>query len=669
MRWALGAAEITHRNALYRWFFSTGQVLPIRRGEGVLQPSMNDALGLLANGQWLHVFPEGKVIPDSAASRVRLKWGIGRLVLDSKIPPVVLPIVHQGLENILPLDSWIPRFGKRLVINIGEPVDTAPLRERLSAVNLSPEQRRSEATSTCAASMSDINSIRQASANVFSLITLQLFSRILAFLLNALLLRRLQPAVLGLATVKLELLYTTVVTLGREGLRRALLRYPPTDDGWKRRLIHMALLAVPCGIPVLVFVVVAFTGSLPTELADMQMRFWLAVGVYSGAALLELAVEPMYLLCVHLQMVRKRIPVESLAVTLRAVVVLTICLTTAKGANLSTNLALGLIAYPLGQLAYSVSLVLGYFYILRGHLFPLRPLLPYPEIEVEESILQTALDMSKQVMLRYFLSQGDMWIISLLAPLPEQGVYAVVNNYGSLLCRILLQPMEEAALCFFSQTLAKPRQAALDYLGLLLKVDFLLSMLVVVYGVPLSRPLVETVLGTRWSSSGMSTALAMYCFLIPAMAFSGILEAFLHAAITRPWNSFYQNTSLLSTVLFVMVAVIGTIALGPVGLIMANIVNFSIRGAASWYFLKAYAAEHKLNIVPFHYHKLVYTYFSILLPVFLWISNGHLDATSLFSRQSLFILGTLPVTAAVIYICERPFISYLYAIRSKDHTE
>ncbi len=44
MRWALGAAEITHRNALYRWFFSAGQVLPIRRGEGVLQPSMNDAL-------------------------------------------------------------------------------------------------------------------------------------------------------------------------------------------------------------------------------------------------------------------------------------------------------------------------------------------------------------------------------------------------------------------------------------------------------------------------------------------------------------------------------------------------------------------------------------------------------------------------------------------------
>jgi monolysocardiolipin acyltransferase len=153
MRWALGAAEITHRNALYQWFFSTGQVLPIRRGEGVFQPGMNDALCLLERGQWLHVFPEGKVIPDSTASRIRLKWGVGRLILDSKIPPIVLPIIHQGLENILPLNTRIPRFGRRLVINIGEPLDTVPLRERLSIDGLTPEQRRSEATSVIAAEL------------------------------------------------------------------------------------------------------------------------------------------------------------------------------------------------------------------------------------------------------------------------------------------------------------------------------------------------------------------------------------------------------------------------------------------------------------------------------------------------------------------------------------
>jgi hypothetical protein len=53
----------------------------------------------------------------------------------------------------------------------------------------------------------------------------QLISRILTFLLNLLVARNIQPAVYGFATLHLHLPYLIILSLIREGLRRATLRY------------------------------------------------------------------------------------------------------------------------------------------------------------------------------------------------------------------------------------------------------------------------------------------------------------------------------------------------------------------------------------------------------------------------------------------------------------
>lgn len=52
----------------------------------------------IPNGQ-LHTFPEGKVLQEDAPIR-RLKWGTASLIVRSPITPIVLPIVHQGLEKV-----------------------------------------------------------------------------------------------------------------------------------------------------------------------------------------------------------------------------------------------------------------------------------------------------------------------------------------------------------------------------------------------------------------------------------------------------------------------------------------------------------------------------------------------------------------------------------------
>lgn len=62
MRWALGAREICFTNPLFSCFFSAGQVIPIDRGMGVMQPAMDHALTVLNQDKWVHIFPEGSFV-------------------------------------------------------------------------------------------------------------------------------------------------------------------------------------------------------------------------------------------------------------------------------------------------------------------------------------------------------------------------------------------------------------------------------------------------------------------------------------------------------------------------------------------------------------------------------------------------------------------------------
>lgn len=77
---------------------------------------MNHAVDILDAGGWLNIYAEGKCICDIArlmftviycgfTGRVNefppellpFKWGVARLIMDAREPPVVLPIYHEGI--------------------------------------------------------------------------------------------------------------------------------------------------------------------------------------------------------------------------------------------------------------------------------------------------------------------------------------------------------------------------------------------------------------------------------------------------------------------------------------------------------------------------------------------------------------------------------------------
>lgn len=58
----------------------------------------------------------------------RLKWGVGRLILESPVTPIVIPICHLGMDEVLPNEPpYMFRTGKRVTMNYGDPIDFSEL--------------------------------------------------------------------------------------------------------------------------------------------------------------------------------------------------------------------------------------------------------------------------------------------------------------------------------------------------------------------------------------------------------------------------------------------------------------------------------------------------------------------------------------------------------------
>ncbi|EGO55897.1 hypothetical protein NEUTE1DRAFT_47350 [Neurospora tetrasperma FGSC 2508] len=531
------------------------------------------------------------------------------------------------------------------------------------------------------------------------LILLQILSRALTFIANQILLRFLTASLLGVST-QLEVYYLSVIFFARESLRVAIQRQDTTtlsaslpsssssstssesakdrkdgksEDGKDaaaaatQAVINLSHLSLLLSLPLSFLFGRVYLSSL--SLSTLQSTPYLvpSLYLYGLAAILELLSEP----CFAVMQIRfqfgVRAAAESVATFLRCAVTLGIAVWGAR-----TGREMGTLPFAVGQCVYAVGLLAVYLWKgwrLSGRegfsLWPRRLLLSGGEKQQRKDgkgnggggggkkqdlfvlgyfyrpTLDLASSMMAQSVVKHILTQGDTFLVSILSTPTAQGVYALANNYGGLLARLVFQPIEESSRSYFSRLLAdsapspspsspssspslsssklpspktpssKPSSTALHQasssLTTLLKSYLLLSLPLLVFGPPASSPLLTLIAGRRWTSSSSSSSsttttvpvdsapatLSLYMYYIPLLALNGILEAFVSSVASEAQ---VHRQSLFMTAFSLVFAGTGYLTLkvwgmGARGLVVANAVNMACRIAWCWGFVGRWFAE------------------------------------------------------------------------------
>ncbi|KAK9497197.1 hypothetical protein O3M35_004561 [Rhynocoris fuscipes] len=145
MRWSLAAHDICFTKRWHSYFFMLGKCVPVIRGKGVYQDAIDFCLERLKKGEWVHIFPEGRV--NMTKEIMRLKWGVGRLIYEAPVTPIVVPIWHIGMDDVLPnTPPYVLKTGKKLTFNFGKPINFTNLLKEIRASKVDAESARKAIT-------------------------------------------------------------------------------------------------------------------------------------------------------------------------------------------------------------------------------------------------------------------------------------------------------------------------------------------------------------------------------------------------------------------------------------------------------------------------------------------------------------------------------------------
>ena len=478
------------------------------------------------------------------------------------------------------------------------------------------------------------------------LIVLQIASRSVTFVANQLLLRFLTAQLLGVST-QLEVYYLSVLFFARESLRVAIQRQGSSGHSGSttgsssttaatstktaardnsQSVVNIAHLSLLLGIAAALGFGSMYMRYVDIATAASTPYLGLALRMYGAAAILELLSEPAFVVLQHRLRFGPRAVAESSATLLR-------CLATfgVAGWARKTGLDLGVLPFASGQLAYGLGLLGVYLWYGFGlasaegfSLLPRRSGTAAAASPTSDHVLgyfykptlQLASSLTAQSLVKHVLTQGDTFLVSILSDPRSQGIYALANNYGGLLARLVFQPVEESSRNYFSKLLSAPPASATavshessdndrrdtgkpntqsvstarDNLRALLRFYVLLSILVVSVG-PFAAPLlVQIVAGARWSASGAGGVLARYCLYVPLLAVNGVAEAFVSSAATEAQvhrQSLWMGSFSLAFGIAGFVA-LRVLDLGAAGLVYANAINMLCRIIWSCLFISRY---------------------------------------------------------------------------------
>lgn len=458
--------------------------------------------------------------------------------------------------------------------------------------------------------------LKRSLTSLFSLMGLQLGSRLLTFVLNQALFRLASPRAYGTAAIHFELILSTILFLSREGVRNALLRAWPrnttihtqgstSNDDHVSALTNLSALPIILGLPVSLATAVAYA-TLASDDVRHQPHFHMALSTYVFAALSELFSEPMHNRAMGEVRTGARVRAEGLGITCKTLVTYIVLL---YDSTRPDSGEFALVAFALGQFAYSSVVFFSYVYQMGYPTFWPTRLATRQSSKAtasrstfyriasqyfDVSSLYLSLTMTGQSIVKHILTEGDKIILSWWSPLQDQGGYAIAVNYGSLVARIVFQPLEEMCRVYFSRILCPAAETkststgaqfdrrslgqASEILLSLVSIQLACSVLVIAFATVYLPIFLHLLLPSQYLSTSAPKVLAAWIWYIPVLAINGVLEAFF-SSIATSQDLQRQSRWLVGFSVVFIVSAIGFYAsgFGDVSLVYANTINLVAR--------------------------------------------------------------------------------------------
>ncbi len=426
--------------------------------------------------------------------------------------------------------------------------------------------------------------------------------------MNTALIRYTHAEVLGFAGHDMELLLSSILFLAREGVRLTALRNDfRIPSIATQSLVNLSWCVLPVGMCLAGTAAWVFGSQARTsdEVATVL--------IFAAAAVLECAIEPMYIIVMGTLQMGVRVRAEGSAAFVKTVITTLLVL----------KFELAATAFAIGQAAYAAVLVSVYVWwassshslvrVLPAWLAPTKKQDSTTDGEPPTGDDDTATlgsfifwrhlrlgrSFAGQGALKHVLSEGDRMLLSAGASRADKGAYNVVSSLGSLAPRLLFQPIEDASRNLFgimahSDTAAGKRRKALEApdswlaLCLTLRSVALVGVIFMFMGPPFTRVLVKLLLSAEWASSVVPAGLAMFCVYVAAMAVNGITEAFVFAVVNEGDLVKLNGRLLIISLLYGAIAWMALAQYGVPGLIAAASLNMAMRSANSMWFIKGY---------------------------------------------------------------------------------
>jgi len=143
--------------------------------------------------------------------------------------------------------------------------------------------------------------------------------------------------------------------------------------------------------------------------------------------------------------------------------------------------------------------------------------------------LRLAMSFGVQSLLKNLLTEGDKLVLTFLSSNYNSGIYAMAFSYGSLVSRLILQPLEEnARLLFGSKATKKVRT---EMFQTLMKLVVYIGTVFASFGRSYSYIVLKILAGSKYDNVEGRAALGAMCVYQLFLALNGMSEAFLYATL------------------------------------------------------------------------------------------------------------------------------------------